>query len=191
MGTTTSTTTRAGLEAGSGRVNLSAPAVTIALSTGAFLEVADRELQRVRRATQGNQRRILRTAVARLAEAGLVDAWERGRLDRVCDLVLVAGGAQDVTKRLQAIYDEMISRGTTGLALSIAEVTANLDRVSVTTSLASGGGRQARATNDPNVGHLMIGGLAGALAGGLAGGPVGAAIGFVAGWVGRGLIESC
>jgi hypothetical protein len=186
-----SKTRRAGSEAGSGRVNFSAPAVAVAMSTRTFLDVANRELRRVQSATQGNQRRILRTGVARLGDMGLINAWERGRLDRICDLVLVAGRSQDVTRRLQAIYDEMIGRGTGGLALSIAEITANLDRVSATRPLTSGDGRAARADSDPNIGHLMIGGVAGALAGGLAGGPVGAVIGFVAGWVGRGFMEAC
>jgi hypothetical protein len=98
---------------------------------------------------------------------------------------------QNVAGRLQAIHDEMIARNAGPLALTIAEVAANLDRLSATAEIAQGRRAKARASTDPNPGHLMIGGIAGALAGFAAGGPVGAGIGFVAGWVGRGFMEAC
>jgi hypothetical protein len=165
------------------------------MSTSELLRVASRELQREQKASKGNQRLILRSGVARLVDIGLVSKWERDQLDRVCDLVLVrarsAKTAQDVTGRLQAIYDEMIARDAGRLALTIAEAAANLDRLSGTPKSAGGRRVTAKAGSDPNPGHLMIGGIAGALAGFAAGGPVGAGIGFVAGWVGRGLVEAC
>lgn len=181
--------------AGPGRMTLSAPATAVAMSTSELLGVAGRELQREQKASKGNQRIILRRGVARLGDVGLVSKWERDQLDRICDLVLVsarpAKAAQDVTKRLQAIHDEMVARDAGRLALTIAEAAANLDRLSG--APASAGKRRvtAKAGSDPNPGHLMIGGVAGALAGFAAGGPLGAGIGFVAGWVGRGLVEGC
>jgi hypothetical protein len=177
------------------RMTLSAPASAVAMSTSDLLNVATRELQREQKASKGNQRIILRNGIERLSDAGVVSKWERKSLDRICDLILVEGrsakAAEDVNKRLQAIYDEMIDRDAGPLALTIAEVAANRDRLSGTRQSAGQGHPTPRADNDPNLGHLMIGGIAGALAGLAAGGPLGAGIGFVAGWVGRGLFESC
>ena len=186
---------RATKTAGLERMTLSAPASTVAMSTGDLLNVAARELQREQAASKGNQRVILRNGVARLSDAGVVSKWERENLDRICDLILVearsAKATADVDKRLQAIYEEMITRDAGPLALTIAEVAANHNRLSGAGQSANQGHVTPRADNDPNLGHLMIGGIAGGLAGLAAGGPLGAAIGFVAGWVGRGLVESC
>lgn len=179
----------------SGWMTLSAPATAVAISTSELLRVANRELQREQKASKGNQRVILRSGVARLSAMGLVSKWERDRLDRICDLVLVgarsAKKGEDVISRLQAIYDEMIARDAGRLALTIAEVAATLDRLSGTPQTIKGRGVTAKAARETNVGHLMIGGIAGALAGAAAGGLPGAAIGFVAGWIGRGLVEGC